>query len=81
MPEFEMCAASPICLVDSPSPDPACSLEDDDEEGADSGAYRVEEVLRVLEPEEVEEIDVKKSKADIAFLEGVRCAPSCTGPH
>ncbi|GJN91827.1 hypothetical protein Rhopal_004850-T1 [Rhodotorula paludigena] len=44
-------------------------LEDDDEEGADSGAYRVEEVLRVLEPEEVEEIDVKKSKADIAFLE------------
>ena len=46
--------------------------EDDDEEGEEGTARRVkfEDVLRVLEPEEIDEIDGKKLKADIAFLEG-----------
>jgi len=46
--------------------------EDDDEEGEEGTAKRVkfEDVLRVLEPEEIDEIDGKKLKADIAFLEG-----------
>lgn len=46
--------------------------EDDDEEGEEGTARKVkfEDVLRVLEPEEIDEIDGKKLKADIAFLEG-----------
>ncbi|GAA5891007.1 hypothetical protein JCM6882_008881, partial [Rhodosporidiobolus microsporus] len=51
-------------------------LDDDEsdheaEEGVEprQRAPKVEEVLRVLEPEEIEQIDVKRLKADIALLE------------
>ncbi|GAA5926838.1 hypothetical protein JCM3775_007053 [Rhodotorula graminis] len=44
-------------------------LADDDEEEEDVNQYKVDEVLRVLEADEIGEIDVKKYKADIAFLE------------
>ncbi|GAA5823455.1 hypothetical protein JCM5353_002154 [Sporobolomyces roseus] len=45
--------------------------EDDEEEGEEGTVKKVkfEDVLRVLEPEEIDEIDGKKLKADIAFLE------------
>ncbi|GAA5961890.1 hypothetical protein JCM3765_006425 [Sporobolomyces pararoseus] len=44
--------------------------EDDDEEDEDAvRKVRFEDVLRVLEPEEIDSIDGKKLKADIAFLE------------
>ncbi|BGP36912.1 Structural maintenance of chromosomes protein 4 [Rhodotorula kratochvilovae] len=44
-------------------------LDDDDEEEGNSAAYKVDEVLRVLEADEIDEIDVKRYKADIALLE------------
>ncbi|GAA5896181.1 condensin subunit SMC4 [Sporobolomyces salmoneus] len=45
--------------------------EDDDDEDEENAVRKVrfEDVLRVLEPEEIDSIDGKKLKADIAFLE------------
>ena len=45
-------------------------LADDDDDDDDVNQYKVDEVLRVLEADEIDGIDVKKYKADIAFLEG-----------
>ncbi|CEQ42156.1 SPOSA6832_03944, partial [Sporobolomyces salmonicolor] len=47
-------------------------LDNDDEEEGEEGVGKmpqVDDVLRVLEPEEIAELDSKKLKADIAFLE------------
>ncbi|GAA6051274.1 hypothetical protein JCM3770_006790 [Rhodotorula araucariae] len=44
-------------------------LDDEAEEEGNSAAHKVDEVLRVLEADEIDEIDVKRYKADIAFLE------------
>jgi hypothetical protein len=53
-------------------------LDDEDDDEDDEGAVRkikFDDVLRVLEPEEIDSIDGKKLKADIAFLEGKLSSP------
>jgi len=78
MPEFEMCVLVSLPLAPSPpwlTRALARSLADDDDEEEDVNQYKVDEVLRVLEADEIDGIDVKKYKADIAFIEGAS-APS-----
>ncbi|BGP12975.1 hypothetical protein JCM10213_006613 [Rhodosporidiobolus nylandii] len=59
MPEFEL-------LEDDESDHEGDAAEDAEPR---QKAPRVEEVLRVLDPEEIEQVDVKRLKADIALLE------------